>query len=229
MAKKIIVLLLVHCMLVVGTAVSYADKLKLKEREGGNEVEIIDETTNDFTVRVPKDEIESIQRKEATEIEIWKQKRILWEDRGDYLILSIPKERVSTKEQTETLEGALDAAGVSKVKSGYASGGTSRIEGRVIKGGKPLSRCIVKIVMVQKNLLGLGTLLGKGKKKTEENIFTTITDETGKYEFNNIPRGYYDIYWKVSSDSSWMRQLSDKPNIFIESGQMIEYPDMILK
>lgn len=229
MVKKTVVLLLAYCMIIVGTAVSYADKLKLKERAGGNEVEIIEETTNDFTVRVPKDEIESIQRKEATEIEIWKQKRILWEDRGDYLVLSIPKERVSTKEQTETLESALDAAGVSKRKASDSSEGTSRIVGRVIKGGKPLSSCIVKIVMIQESSWGLGNLLGNKKKKTEENLFTTITDETGKYEFHNIPRGYYDIYWKVSSKSNWIRQLSDKPNIFMESGQTVEYPDIILK
>lgn len=211
-AKTLSFILIFLCVFVSLWQDSFADKIKLKERDGGNEVEILEESTNDFTIRIPKEEIESVTRARPTEAGLWKQKRVLWEDAGDYLIISIPKERVSTTGDTKTLEGALSDSGVKKTESTRGA----RVTGRVISGGKSLPRCLVRIVMVS-------------GKKQGETYFTTITDEDGKYEFNNIPAGDYDVYWKTAEGESWIRKLSEKPNISIGKEETVEYPEIIAR
>lgn len=213
-------------ILVIIMPFCFADKLKLKDREAGSEVEILEENSNDFVVRIPKDEIESITRSKPTEADLWKQKRVLWEDIGDYLVISIPKERVSTAGEVKTLEDALTDSGVKKTETGLSSTG-SRIVGKVMKEGQPQARCLVKIVMAGGRGWGLfGS--GKGKKQGEV-TFSAITDVDGKYEFKNVPSGDYDVYWKASSEGSWIRKLSEKPNITVETGQTVEYSDIIIK
>lgn len=207
MAKWIIVLL------VFITTYSFADRIRLKEE--GASVEVIEESANDFIVRIPKGEVISITRDKPTEADLWKLRRVLWEDTGDYLVISIPKERVTGAGEAKTLDAVLEDTGVKKQETG------SMLIGRVIRDGQPLPRCVVKIVKISTG----GWFGGKKEKEAE---FTTITDEGGKYEFKNIPYGDYDVYWKPSAEESWVRRLSDKPNITVEAGQTVEFPDIIL-
>jgi hypothetical protein len=87
----------------------------------------------------------------------------------------------------------------------------------MLRKGKPLPRCQVKIVMLEK----WGLL-----KAVKEGIrFETVTDENGRYHFEKVPPGGYKLYWKPPAESSWIRRIQMEPDIYIEVGETAYLPD----
>lgn len=217
------------------SSVTFADRIILKEKAEGNEVEIIEEKPDAFIVKIPKQEIEKLVRNAPTEIELWKEKKILWEDMGDYIAIHLPKERIIKKgekegefhyETVESFQEGLKVVGGDKVSSVYKSKGG--IRGRILKRGRPFEGCSVKLRYVR-NSASLLPHIDFDADKKEEIIFEAVTDKDGYYEFNDLTPGNYDIFWKLSGGSNWIRRLSEKPDITVLPGETTVYKDIEVK
>ena len=91
------------------------------------------------------------------------------------------------------------------------------VKGRMLFKGKPLSRCQVKIVLLEK----WGLL-----KTVKEGIrFETVTGDNGRYHFEKVPPGGYKLYWKPPAESSWIRRMRMEPDIYVEVGETYYLPD----
>lgn len=215
----------------------FCDLLRLKEAakaQEGNEVEILEEREDSFIIKVPKEEIEVIIRKRPTEIKLWKEKRILWEDTGDYLAFYLPKEKIAlpqgytgkeytqSKVMEEKLRSALEEGGPAELSFLKVKG---KISGRILKKGKPLPGAKVKLVYVSSGG-EFSRLFGPKELSPQESVFETTANEEGFYEFKNIPIGDYDIYWAAPGAQTWFRRLSEKPNITVRAQETVSYPDI---
>lgn len=91
-----------------------------------------------------------------------------------------------------------------------------RIEGKILHGGKPLKDCQIKLQMLEK-----GGMLMKVYHPVEgaEELETT-TDVDGVYRFANIPPGFYKLYWKPSTEASWVRRFKMEPDVIVEPGKV---------
>ncbi|MFQ5687596.1 MAG: carboxypeptidase-like regulatory domain-containing protein [Candidatus Scalindua sp.] len=92
-----------------------------------------------------------------------------------------------------------------------------RVAGRMLAKGKALPGCKVKIIMLEQwGMFG----------KTKEGLrFETITDENGRYLFEKVPPGGYKLYWKPPGETSWVRSINMKPEIFVEAGETYHFRD----
>lgn len=218
--------------------VVFCDILRLKEiPEGkeGSEVEILEEKDDSFIIKIPKNEIKVIKRERPTEMKFWQEKRILWEDTGDYITLYLPKEKIVLPKDYTGDE--YDSAKALKEKLGGSAAegrpqeaafwkGAGKIVGRIVKAGQPLLGAKVKIVNVSSSGDMLAKIFGPKDTKSQDLVFEVATDEFGRYEFTNIPIGEYDIYWALPGSESWYRRLSEKPNITVRPGETVEYQDI---
>lgn len=210
---------------------------ELSEGKEGNEVEILEEKEDSFIIKVPKEEIEVIKRKRPTEVKLWREKRILWEDSADYLTIYLPKEKIVLPEDYTGQE--YDSAKALKKELGSAAAegrpeiaafwkGTGRILGLVLKNGRPLAGVKLKIVNVSPGDT-LSRIFGPDEKRPEDFVLEAVTDEAGRYEFSSVPLGEYDIYWAFPQTESWYRRLSEKPDITVRPAETVKYPDIEIK
>lgn len=218
----------------------FGDILRLREiPEGkdGNEVEILEEREDSFIIKVPKEEIESIQRKRPTEIKAWREKRILWEDTADYITIYLPKEKIVLPENYTGQEydsaqalkkelGSTGAEGRPEIAAFWK--GTGKVTGKAIKGGRPLAGVRLKLVNVSPADT-LSRIFGPDEKRPQDFVLEAVTNEIGQYAFNSVPLGEYDIYWALSGTESWYRRLSEKPDITVRPAETVQYPDIEIK
>jgi hypothetical protein len=212
---------------------SHADRLRLVEREGGSEVEVIEEQPDAFIVKIPKGEVELVKRETPTEIKLWKEKKILWEDQGDYLVISLPKERLAPP-PTTTGDGAAGYASAASLEEGLAVTGVKgqhaaigllagNVTGRVTQHGRPLAGCRVRLSPIQGPASDLTRLLGaKTAQGSGQNAIETTTGSDGIYLFEDVPIGDYDISWLPSGSTHWLGWLSDKPDVTVKAGEVTQ-------
>ena len=225
--------------LTLSPVASQADRLRLVGREEGNAVEILEERSDAFIVKIPKGEVELIKRETPTEIKLWKEKKILWEDQGDYLVLSLPKERIAPP-PTATAEGTLGYTPAASLEEGLAVTGvkgqrsavgilTGDVTGRVLQHGRPLVGCRVKLSAIQGAATELTRLLGaKTSQGSDQNVVETTTGSDGVYLFEDVPIGDYDISWLPQDSTHWLSWLSDKPDVTVKAGEITQQGDMDL-
>lgn len=215
----------------------FCDWLRLKNPEKGSEVEIVEERQDSFIIKIPKGEIELITRERPTEIKLWSEKKILWEDTGDYITLYLPKEKIVLPENYSGQE--YDSAKALEMELKYIGSegrptemtfwkGTGKVSGRFLKGEKPIAGVKAKIVNIPSQVSALSQLLSPTDQKSQELVFETTTDEKGYFEFKNIPLGEYDLYWSIPG-KGWYRRLSEKPDIIVRPGETTKHPDIVIK
>ena len=221
-------------------ATSQADRLRLVNREEGNEVEVIEERPDAFVLKIPKSEVTLIKRETPTEIKLWKEKKILWEDQGDYLVISLPKERIAPPPETAA-EGTPEYTPAASLAEGLTATGTKgqastpgmltgNVTGRVLQRGRPLAGCRVKLSAIQGAATELTRLLG-GKSFPQgpgPKVVEATTDTNGVYLFEDVPIGDYDISWLPSGSTHWLGWLSDKPDVTVRAGEITQQGDMDL-
>lgn len=229
----------------------FAGKIRLKEKEDGNVAEVLEEGADFFIIKVPKDEIESVkeEEKEYEQIKLWREKKILWEDQGDYITIFLPKERIVAPEgEGEKAEGAYygkgkidalqEALSSTGAKATFETGlipyqGKGNVIGKIFDGKSPFEGCKVKIVYLKgqsdilTKLLGVGVVSGEGEEG--EIVFETETNKDGLYEFNGVPVGNYDLHWLPPRGNAWIRKLSEKPSITVIPGKTVQYEDINLR
>ena len=226
--------------LTLSPVASHADRLRLVGREEGSAVEVLEERGDAFIVKIPKGEVELIKRETPTEVKLWKEKKILWEDQGDYLVISLPKERIAPP-PTTTAEGAPGYAPAASLEEGLAVTGvkgqgsavgvlTGDATGRVLQHGRPLAGCRVKISAIQGPATELTRLLGaKTSQGSGQTAVETTTGSNGVYLFENVPIGDYDISWLPPASTHWLGWLSDKPDVTVKAGEITPQGDMDLR
>ncbi|MBI1991717.1 MAG: hypothetical protein HYS71_00555 [Candidatus Omnitrophica bacterium] len=231
--------------LTLSPAVSQADRLRLvgcspltgsAKGEEGAEVEVIEERPDAFIMKIPKGEVELIKRETPTEIKVWREKRILWEDQGDYLVISLPKERIAPP-PTAIAEGASGFATAASLEEGLAGTGVKgrrsavgvligNATGRVTQRGRPLADCRVKLSPIQGPATELTRLLGaKTSQGSGQNAVEVTTGSDGVYLFEDVPIGDYDISWLPAGSAHWLGWLSDKPDVTVRAGEITQQGD----
>lgn len=99
----------------------------------------------------------------------------------------------------------------------YEAENYGRVTGRMLFKNKPLPGCQVKIIMLEK-----WGIFGTPKKGLE---LEAITDENGRYLFEQVSPGGYKMYWKRPGESSWIRRMQMEPDIFVEAGELYHFRD----
>jgi hypothetical protein len=218
---------------------SGADQLRLVDREEGNEAEVLEEQPDAFIVKIPKTEIALIKRETQGEVKLWKEKRILWEDQGDYVVISLPKERIAPP-PTAVTEGSPGYATAASLQEGLATTGqegrtssfgalTGNVTGRVLHEGRPLAGCQVKLFAIQGPATELTRLLGgKSPNQPVSTPVETTTGRNGVYLFEDVPLGDYDISWLPPGSAHWLGWLSDKPDVTVRAGEITQQGDIEL-
>ena len=92
-----------------------------------------------------------------------------------------------------------------------------KVTGRMLFKGKPLPGCQVKIHMLEK-----WGMFGAPKEGLR---LETVTDENGRYLFENAHPGGYKLYWKPPGETSWIRTMKMEPEIFVEAGETFHFRD----
>ncbi|MGR3219739.1 MAG: hypothetical protein ACUZ8H_07985 [Candidatus Anammoxibacter sp.] len=89
-----------------------------------------------------------------------------------------------------------------------------RIKGRFLYSGNALDSCKVRLVKLRKE----GLVYYKDTVAAE--TIESSTDGRGVYAFNNITPGYYKLYWKPPTESSWIRRVSMEPDVIVTAGEI---------
>ncbi|OQZ00572.1 MAG: hypothetical protein B6D35_06240 [Candidatus Brocadia sp. UTAMX2] len=122
--------------------------------------------------------------------------------------------------EEEDKEGVEDV--VKKDKPVDQDPNLGRVEGRILHSGKPLPDCQVKLQMLEK--VGI---LNKGYHPIEGALeHEVITDKDGVYRFMNMSPGLYKVYWKPSSETSWIRRFKMEPDVVVNSGRLTTPKDI---
>lgn len=115
-----------------------------------------------------------------------------------------------------------DEEDMKKEKSVAQNPNLGRVEGRILHSGKPLPDCQVKLLMLEK-----GGWLTKGYRPVEGAMeLEAITDNDGFYRFMNVSPGLYKLYWKPSSETTWVRRFKMEPDVIVDSGKLTNPEDI---
>ncbi len=125
------------------------------------------------------------------------------------------EEEVLRKLQMLAPESEVAKAAAKLPQEKPVSGATGIVEGQILRGGKGLLDCHVKLV----RLVEAQTMAGLLKVSKEGIEFETVTDEEGRYRFEAIPVGSYKLKWQLPDDTGWIRRLRDKSDVDIEAGK----------
>jgi len=221
----------------VAPEISYADRLHLVNREEGSEVEVIEERPDAFVLKIPKSEVAQIKRETPTEIKLWKEKKILWEDQGDYVVISLPKERIAPPPETAA-EGTPEYTPAASLVEGLTATGTKgqastlgvltgNVTGRVLQHGRPLAGCRVKLSAIQGPATELTRLLGgtSSPQGPGPKVVETTTNVSGVYLLEDVPIGDYDISWLPPGATHWVGWLSERPDVTVKAGEITQQGD----
>jgi hypothetical protein len=227
--------LVVAAAAAVCSANSRADEIWFADEKKPHVGELLEETPHAFIIKFPKEQIRQIKRDKPLEIQLWRERRILWQDTGDYIILSLPKERVASPdsaigEKAPNLVRELGSVGAQKSDlAGKPAAFTGRVVGKVISHGEPVEGC--KVMLVSRGgEAGLITKLFGGKRSGTDApaSYQTATDREGKYAFEDVAVGEYDVFWLPPNETQWTRKLSEKPNLTVRVGETIYYKDIFV-
>ena len=231
------------CVVLSATNLSstvFADKLRLRVSEEGTEVDILEERPDAFVVKISKSDVELMKRETApTEIKLWKEKKILWEDQGDYVVISLPKERIAPSAEP-TSEGSPGYQTAASLQEGLAATGeksraysvgavSGGVTGRVLHDGQPLAGCRVKLSAIPGMTTELLRLLGnESSQRSSQTMFEVTTGPDGTYFIEGIPVGDYDISLLPPDSKHWLGWLSEKPDVTVRSGEITQQSDIEL-
>ncbi|MFQ5862652.1 MAG: hypothetical protein ACE5IC_05960 [Candidatus Brocadiales bacterium] len=90
-----------------------------------------------------------------------------------------------------------------------------RVEGKIMKGGKSLQGCKVKIVLLSRK----GAFFASYSPVEDMQVLETVTDNEGTYLFNDVPPGQYKLYWMPPWEKSWIRRMQMEPDVFVVEGK----------
>ena len=219
----------------------WADDVYLKEDAHRIQGRVVTEKEDVFVVEIPKDQIQRIERSgplPGTQAKA--ADAVLWEENGDVVVLTVPRQMLHV-----VRKGTVDTAPVVRTPSQentpvneVAKSQTplapnphlGGVVGRVLWDGQPAEGCRVKVVQVSRmdSLRLAARLLGVSEAEAakETAVEEAVTDATGRYRIEQLVPGEYDIYWKPRGVTSWIRRLSERPDLLILAGEATTYLDI---
>jgi len=90
------------------------------------------------------------------------------------------------------------------------------VTGRLLNRGKPLVNCRVALIPIGKAVFGGYDIDAKSKPQAAK------TDETGHYQFDDVPSGLYKLFWLPAGTRSWIRRIQFEPDAIVRSGERVE-------
>ena len=90
---------------------------------------------------------------------------------------------------------------------------TGKVTGKIFRHGKPYPGCKIMIVAISTERFLLQKVIKRGEQ------LETITDEYGKYYYDNVNPGTYKLFWKPPYEKSWIRRLDMKPDVYVMPGK----------
>lgn len=210
-----------------------ADEIWLLGDEHPHPGEMMDETPHAVIIKFPKSEVQRIQRDKPLEIRQRNERHILWQDTGDSIVLTLPKEQVDSSNAAhndnayEWTEALAEVGEQESDTTDQAASFAGRVVGKIISNGRPAVGCKVGLVS-RGGEAGLISRLFAGKRSSANApaFSQTVTDDEGKYVLEGVVVGEYDVYWQVADGKQWMRKLSERPNITVIAGATVDYPDI---
>lgn len=114
------------------------------------------------------------------------------------------------KEILQELKGEIQK----EVTKGIGTIEYGSTEGRIVRRGVGEPEVRVKLVrwVEEASILGVFKELKKGAE------FEATTDHEGRYAFQNIPVGTYELKWLPRGSDAWIRRLTEKPDIIVRKG-----------
>lgn len=196
-----------------------ADMVLLQERPNGNVGTVVEETDEYIVIKFPRSEIKLIRRDahaadtkaslspspEPGRAQLFLPQSLDSQTRTDL------KAELKTELREELKEEIT--RGTMGNFSGPAEFG--RVEGFILFRGEGLPEYQVKLV----RLTEAASLLGVFKEFQEGAEFETTTDKEGGYVFEQVPVGSYKLKWQPKGGRSWIRRLSDRPDVIVREGQ----------
>lgn len=94
------------------------------------------------------------------------------------------------------------------------------VEGRIVRRGVGEPEARVKLVrwVEEASLLGVFKELKKGAE------FEATTDQEGRYAFQDIPVGSYQVKWLPKGGDAWIRRLTERPDVRVVKGKTTTAP-----
>ncbi|MGR3178380.1 MAG: hypothetical protein ACUZ8E_10030 [Candidatus Anammoxibacter sp.] len=97
-----------------------------------------------------------------------------------------------------------------------------RVKGRFLYSGNPLASCKVRLVKLRK----VGLVYYKDTETGETMPIEVSTDRRGVFDFDNTKPGFYKLYWKPPTESSWIRRVSMEPDVIVTAGKVANLDDI---
>ena len=99
------------------------------------------------------------------------------------------------------------------------------VQGVIIWQDKPLKNRPVKIVLERYTGFSFAAVekwIATDKEKSPRDgiVLKTQTNSKGYYIFQEVPPGFYRLYWMPDAKTGWIRRLREKPDIEVISGNL---------
>lgn len=124
---------------------------------------------------------------------------------------SLDREALKEQIKEELMESLYKAKEIEEEK--ILADNTGKVTGKIMRFGKPYPNCKVRIVALTKERVLFAKVIKRG-----ENM-ETVTDENGMYYFKNVSPGNYKLFWRPHYETSWIRRLDMKPDVFVTAGK----------
>ena len=134
-----------------------------------------------------------------------------WREDVDHIIINIDGRELKLAKTgpPSTRVGAPDPR--------LTAGGS--VHGRLLHKGQAVVNCQVVIVPLTKNF-GSYQVDGDGEP------LSTLTDERGIYDFENVPKGRYKVFWLPEGSRQWVRRIEFRPDTVVKAGKAAKVKDV---
>jgi hypothetical protein len=220
-----------------------ADEVVFKNQKASQTGMVVQEDPQSVTIRFPREVIQSLTHNDNNGVSTLPDK-VVWEENEDYIVLRIPRSSIQTQSQqgqevegngngTELLSNKIAESRSTKIPESRAdlnehqkllAEEMGRVEGVVLWRDKPLQKGRVKIIL--EKYTGYSEAALKKQYITEKNSSTgeialeTESDSLGRYTFNEVPPGFYRLYWMPDKGTEWIHRLRESPDFEVVPGKL---------
>lgn len=134
-----------------------------------------------------------------------------WREDADHIIINLDGRELKLAKTGPP----SSRAGVPDLR--LTAGGS--VHGRLLHKGQAVVNCQVVIVPLTKNF-GSYQVDGGGEP------YSTLTDERGIYDFENVPKGRYKVFWLPEGSRQWVRRIEFRPDAVVKTGKAANVKDV---
>lgn len=158
------------------------------------------------------------------------RRQIFWEDRGDRLVISLPKERLATPLSSTERTGSPAYATAVELGVGLAAMSrqaisttgtlTGNVTGRVLQAGRSLAGCRIRLLPVPvRGPVPPQVAHGESAEEIHSQALETTTGSDGAYLLEHVPTGEYYVAWLAPGSAYWQGWLPGQPDVAVKAGE----------